>query len=112
MGLKNSDLRLSLNPIYGFSEDSIRPIGVFTFPMTVGEYPRQSCVMANFLVIDQLSAFNAVLGRPSLRALMAITSIYHLLMKFPTPNDIGQVQGNQEEVMRCYNQAVRNASKS
>ena len=49
--------------------------------MTLGEYPRQSCVMADFLVIDQPSTFNAILGRPSLKELRAI----HLLMKFPTP---------------------------
>ena len=67
--------------------------------------------MADFLVIDQPSTFNAVLGRPSLRALKEITSIYHLLMKFPTPDGVGQVRGNKEEARRCYNQAVRSASK-
>ena len=67
--------------------------------------------MVDFLVIDQPSAFNAVLGRPSLRALKAITSIYHMLMKFPTSNGVGRVQGNQEEARRCYNQAVRSASR-
>ena len=87
------------------------PMGVISLPMTVGEYPKQSCVVADFLLIDQPSAFNAVLGRPSLRALKAITSIYHLLMKFPTPNVVGQVRGNQDKVRRCYNQAVRSASK-
>ena len=85
-------------------------MGVITLPMMVEEYPRESCVMLDFLVIDQPSAFNAVLGRPSLRALKAITSIYHLLMKFPTPNGVGQVRGNHEEARRCYNQAIRNAS--
>ena len=79
--------------------------------MTVEEYPKQSCVIADFLVIDQSSAFNVVLGRPSLRALKVITSIYHFLMKFPTTNGGGQVQGNQDEVRRFYNQAVRNASR-
>ena len=88
------------------------PMGVITLPMTIGEYPRQSYVMANFLVIDQLSAFNVVLGRLSLRALKVITSSYHLLIKFPTPNGVGKVRGNQEEARRCYNQAVRSASKS
>ena len=57
--------------------------------MIVGEYPRESCVKADFLVIDQPSAFNDVLGRPSLRKLKVITSIYHLLMKFPTLNGVG-----------------------
>ena len=91
MGLKNNDFRPSLGPIYSFIGDSVILVGVITLPMTVGEYPRESCVMADFLVIDQLSAFNAVLDRLSLRALKAITSIYHLLMKFPTLNGVGQV---------------------
>ena len=111
MGLKNSDLRPSPNMIYGFIGDSVTPMGVITLPMTVGEYPRESCVMADFLVIDQSSAFNVVLDRLSLRALKVSTSIYHLLMKFPTLNGIGQVRGNQEEARRYYNQAVRSASR-
>ena len=85
MGLKVNDLKPSPNPLYGFTGDSGVPLGVISLPMILGEYPRQSCVMADFLVIDQPSAFNAVLGRPSLREFRAITSIHHLLMKFPTP---------------------------
>ena len=111
MGLKDSNLRPSPNPVYGFTGDSVVPVGVITLPLTVGEYPRESCVMADFLVIDQPSAFNAVLSRPSLRVLKAITSIYHLLMKFPTPNGVRKVRGNQEEARRCYNQAVKSASR-
>ena len=68
--------------------------------------------MADFLVINQPLAFNVVLNRPSLRTLKVITSIYHLLMKFPTPNGVGQVHENQHEVRECYNQGVRNASRS
>ena len=63
--------------------------------MTLGEYPRQSCVMADFLVIDQPLAFNVVLGRPYLRELKAITSIDHLLMKFSTTHEVGEVKGDQ-----------------
>ena len=94
MGLKVSGLKPSPNMIYGFTRDSVTPMGVISLPMTLGEYPRQSCVMADFLVIDQPSAFNAVLGRPSLNELRAITRIYHLLMKFCRPNEVGEVKGN------------------
>ena len=69
MRLKVNDLKPSPNPVYDFTGDSIVTLGVISFPMTLGEYPRQSCVMADFLVIDQPSAFKAVLGRPSLREL-------------------------------------------
>ena len=94
MGLKVSDLKPSPNPVYEFIGDSVTPMGVISLPMTVGDYPKQSCVMADFLVIDQPSAFNAVLSRSSLRALKGSADIYHLLMKFPTPNGVGQVHGN------------------
>ena len=95
MGLKVNDLKLSPNLVYGFTGDSIIPLGVISLPMTLGEYPRNSCVMADFLVIDQPSAFNAVLGRPSLRELRAFTSIHHLLIKFPTLQGVGEVIGDQ-----------------
>ena len=52
MGLRDRDLRPSSNPIYGFIGDSVVPVGVITLPLTVGEYPRESCMMADFLVID------------------------------------------------------------
>ena len=61
MGLKVSDLKPSPNLVYGFTRDSVTPIGVISLPMTVGDYPKQSYVMADFLVINQPLAFNAVL---------------------------------------------------
>ena len=85
MGLKVSDLKPSPNLVYGFTGDSVVPLGVISLPMTLGEYPKQSCVMADFMVIDQPSAFNAILGRPSLKELRGVTNIHHLLMKLPTP---------------------------
>ena len=103
MGLKVSDLKPSPNPVYRFTGDSVTPMRVISLPMTVGDYRRQSYVMADFLVIDQPSAYNAMLDRPFLRALKAITSICHLLMKLPTLNSMGKVQGNQDEARMCYN---------
>ena len=59
-------------------------------------------MMADFMVIDQLSAFNVVLRRPSLRELRAITSIYHLLMKSLLPHGVSEVKGDQLEGRQCY----------
>ena len=111
MRLKVSDLKPSPNPIYEFTRDSIIPLGVISLLMTLGEYPRQSCVMADFLVIDQPSAFNVVLGRPSFRERRAITSIHHLLIKFPTSHGVGEVKGDQQEARQCYHQAMKVAYK-
>ena len=61
MRLKASDLKPFPNPVYGFTRDSVTPMGAISLPMTLGQYPKQSCIMSNFLVIDQPSTFNAVL---------------------------------------------------
>ena len=46
-----------------------------------------------------------------MRELRAITSIYHLLMKFHMPNGVSEVKGDQQEARQCYHQAIKAASK-
>lgn len=111
MGLKDRYLKAAVTPLYGFTGDSIIPMGVVTLPITIGEFPINSTVMANFLIVDDPTAFNTILGRPSLKALKAITSIYHLTMKFPTPEGTGTIRRSQLEARECYNQAIRIADR-
>ena len=60
-----------------------------------------STVMAEFLVVDCLSAFNGVIGRLLLKALKAVVSIYSLTMKFSTTVGIGQVRERQYDSREC-----------
>ena len=39
----------------------------------------------------------------------AVTSIYHLCLKFPTPGGVGVIRGNQYEARMCYTTSVRSA---
>ena len=55
-----------------------------------------------FLVVDCLSAYNAILGRPTLNLWKAVTSTYHLMIKFPTDYGVGELQGNQVAARKCY----------
>ncbi|GFS42540.1 hypothetical protein Acr_00g0080400 [Actinidia rufa] len=48
----------------------------------------------DFIVVDCPSPYNAILGRPTLGGIKAITSTYHLKMKFPTLTGIGEVKGD------------------
>ena len=61
--------------------------------LTMGEQPKKTTIMSNFVVVDCASFFNAVLGRPSLRKLKGVTSIYHQTMKFSTPGEVTSVKG-------------------
>ena len=43
-----------------------------------------------------------VMGRPSLYAIRAIPSAYHMVVKFPTENGVGKARGDQRIARECY----------
>ena len=67
-----------------------------------GAYPQQITKSVGFLVVDCSSSYNAIIGRPTLNSWKAVTSTYHLLVKFPIEHGVGQVQGNQLAARECY----------
>jgi len=80
----------------------VQPVGTITLPVVVGSYPQQITKEVNFLVVDCSSSYNAIIGRPTLNSWKAITSTYHLSVKFPTEYGIGQAQGDQLAARECY----------
>ena len=107
MGIPKEQLERTTRPLYGFTGDSIIPQGTIRLPITAREKPRQATTMANFVVIKGGSQYNAVIGRPTLQALRAVTSIYHQKVKFPTPKGVGEIKSNQYEVRVAYSDALR-----
>ena len=81
-------------PLVGFGGTRVYTFGTVTLPVTVGGYPQQITKDVTFLVVDCLSAYNAILGRPTLNSWKAVTSTYHLMIKFPTQYGVGEVQGD------------------
>ena len=106
MGLTEDDLDPNSSPLYGFTRDHIVPKGVAKLTIMVGEHPRSSIVLANFLVVDAPSAINRIIGRLIIKALKVTTSIYHLTMKFLTAERTGEVQGNQYDSREYYNKSL------
>ena len=111
MGLDENALSLATSPLYGFTRDHVIPKGTAKLPVIVGEHPRTSTVIIDFLVVDCPSAINEINGRLLLKALKVITSIYHLTMKFPTTEGTGEVRGCQYDSRECYNKSLKMAKK-
>ena len=111
MGLAESDLNPTISPLYGFTGDHVVPKWTMKLAVTVGEHSRTSTVVADFLIVNCLSAINKITGRPLLKALKAITSIYHLTVKFPTIEGTGEVRGNQHDSREYYNKSLRIVEK-
>ncbi|XP_075665202.1 uncharacterized protein LOC142634833 [Castanea sativa] len=89
-------------PLVGFGGTRVYPLGVVTLSVTVGDYPQQITKDVTFLEVDCSSAYNAIFGRPTLNSCKAMTSTYHLMVKFPTEYGVEKVRGDQIVARECY----------
>ncbi|GFY93182.1 hypothetical protein Acr_08g0015780 [Actinidia rufa] len=94
-------------PLIGFGGNTTHPLGWINLPITLGTEPHQTTVWQDFIVVDCPSPYNAILGRPTLGGIKAITSTYHLKMKFPTLTGIGEVKGDQKVARQCFISALK-----
>lgn len=62
--------------------------------------------MCWFFIVHVDSAYNTILGRPTLIALQAVTSIPNFKIKFLMPNGVGEVAGDLDLARRCYKNAL------
>ena len=78
------------------------PLGLIPLVLTLGDPPCQATTVVRFHIVDAPSAYNILLGRPSLNAIRAIISAYHMVIKFLTTNGVGMVRGDQRIAKECY----------
>ena len=81
-------------PLVGFGGTKVFPLSAVTLSVTVGNYPQQITKDVTFLVVNCSSAYNAILGRPTLNLWKAVTSTYHLMIKFPTDFGVRELRGD------------------
>ena len=63
-------------------------------------------MMADFLVVDQPSAYNAIIGRPLMKKTNMVSAVYCLTVKFPTPTGVGYIKADQATARQCHIQAI------
>ena len=91
MGIEREKLEPVSTHLRGFSGEKVLPLGSIQLVLTLGDPPCQATTMARFLFVDAPSAYNMLLGRPSLNAIKAIPSGYHMMIKFPTTSGVWMV---------------------
>ena len=91
MGIGRVKLELVNAHLRGFSGERVLPLGSIQLVLTLGDPPCQATTAVRFLIVDAPSAYNILLGRPSLNAVRAIPFVYHMVIKFPTKNGVGMV---------------------
>ena len=90
MGIGREKLELVNAHLRGFSGEKVLPLGSVQLVLTLGDPPCQATSTIKFLMMEAPSAYNMLLGKPSLNAIRAIPSAYHMVVKFPTENGVGK----------------------
>ena len=107
MGIGREKLEPVSTHLRGFSGEKVLPLGLIQLVLTLVEPPCQATTTARFLIVDAPSAYNMLLGRPSLNAIKAIPSAYHMIIKFPTMHGVGMVRGDQRVARECYTASMK-----
>lgn len=68
----------------------------------MGTYPAFATTHVNILVVNKWSSYNTIIRRSTLATLDAVSSIYHLTLKFPIPMGLGNVKEDQGAARGCY----------
>lgn len=79
----------------GFTGDLIQPVVTITLSILAGKAPHTTSMMTNFIVRKVPSLYNAILRQLKLNFLKALTSTYHLKMKFPIATRVSEIHSKQ-----------------
>ncbi|XP_075659297.1 uncharacterized protein LOC142629221 [Castanea sativa] len=96
LGLKEIDLESYEAPFMGFDGKMVIPKGRIKLPVQV----EKEEVLVDFIVVDAYSPYTAILARPWLHALGAVSSTMQQKVKFPT--EVGEAEGDKVGAVEAY----------
>nr|XP_025616636.1 uncharacterized protein LOC112708934 [Arachis hypogaea] len=113
LGLRDVNLATDQHGVVGLGDHFIKPDGIISLPVSIrGEQGRRS-VMAEFVVLQDSTAYNIILGRKTINDVGAIISTKLLVMKFVTDNgSVGSIKGELEAAVACDNASLSLRKKS
>ncbi|XP_057744560.1 uncharacterized protein LOC130962354 [Arachis stenosperma] len=113
LGLKDADLTTHQHEVIGLGDHFIKPDGVISLPISLGQPQGRRSAMAEFVILRDSTAYNIILGRKTINDFEAIINTKLLVMKFVTDDgSIGSVRGDLETAVACDNASLSLRKKS
>ncbi|KAL0284792.1 UNVERIFIED_CONTAM: hypothetical protein Sradi_7188600 [Sesamum radiatum] len=97
--------------LYGLAGEVVHPRGMVSLPLTMGRGTARKTYLLKFLVVDVPSAYNVILGRPTLNTFQAVISTYPHEDQVPYPRRNRRSTRRPLQSRRCYVDAVRRGEK-
>lgn len=97
-----NDLTPITYSLTGFTGNSISPLGIMSLHVTFDNEPCSKTMMTKFMVVNILPVYNTIIGQSTLNRLRVVVLISHIVMKFPTIIDVGELRRDPKESCQCY----------
>ncbi|XP_075633844.1 uncharacterized protein LOC142606365 [Castanea sativa] len=94
--LREEDLEKYDSPLVGFDGKQVIPRGMIRLPVQV----EGTEVQVNFIIIRAYSPYTAILARPWLHAMGAVSSTLHVMVKYPVRGTVGVLHGSQLQLKK------------
>nr|XP_016486132.1 PREDICTED: uncharacterized protein LOC107806488 [Nicotiana tabacum] len=97
MGLEDKIMPRCIT-LTGFNNAVERTSGEITLPVLAGGVIMET----TFHVMNQETAYNAIIGRPWIHAMRPVPSSFYQVIKFPTPWGVFSIKGEPHTAQECY----------
>nr|GEV43713.1 reverse transcriptase domain-containing protein [Tanacetum cinerariifolium] len=81
--------------------ETIWPLGQLRLLVTIGDATHSTRAWMNFMVVKSMSPYNGIIGRPSLKAIQAVPSTVHGMLKFPVEGGIATIRSTILILAEC-----------
>ena len=102
LNLKSEDLTTYESPLISFEGKTIISKGQIRLPIQTDS----EIVEVDFIVVDSYSPYTAIVARPWLYALGAVSSTLHQKVKYPSEGLVKEILGNQSVARQCMVAAI------
>ena len=100
--LRKEDLMKHTSPLVGFDGKVVIPEGQISLPMIVGGKE----VTVTFTIVSSFSPYTAIVGRPWIYSMRAVSFTLHVKIKFPTEQGVTVIREDQQVAKQCLIAAV------
>ena len=102
LGLKPENLTTYSSPLVSFEGKMMVPKGQIRLPVQAGT----DVVEVDFIVVNAFSPYTAIMGRPWLHSLGAVSSTFHQKVKYPSGDQVLEIVGSQSMARQCLIVAI------
>ncbi|XP_030941769.1 uncharacterized protein LOC115966739 [Quercus lobata] len=103
LGLKPEDLTTYNSPLVSFEGRMVAPKGLIRLLVQAST----DVVEVDFIVVDIFYPYTAIMGRPWLHTLKAVSSTLHQKVKYPSRGQVLEIVGSQVAARQCLVAAIQ-----